>query len=73
MRRITSCAAAGVPTRRWSARWSAEACVCMRETLRSLRHSPPAEDPQAGEGPAAVLAAGGRGHGGQLSVGGRRG
>lgn len=41
--------------------------------LETRRHSPPAEDPQAGEGPAAVVAAGGRGRRRQQGVGGRGG
>lgn len=47
-------------------------CLCEEVEVRS-RHSPPAEDPQAGEGPAGVVAAGGGGRWGQLGVGGRGG
>lgn len=37
---------------------------------RTLRHSPPAEDLQPGEGPAAVVAVGCGRRGGQLGIGG---
>lgn len=77
MCRITSCAAAEVPTLRWSfhrINCSVDVlCVCVRKRGELLRHSPPAEDPQAGEGPAGVVAAGGGGRRGQLGVGGRGG
>lgn len=61
--------------RRWSVHWmnwrQHVLCVWARERSELWEHSPPAEDPQAGEGPvAAVVAAGGSGCRSQLGIGG---